>query len=294
MDDQTLWDLIRKAWTKITKLYQPAVDPHLQDLGLEWRTIGLLLAALTFEPEDTTPGHLTVRGPYTSPDEYLKRLSQAAEKGMLSEAGENRFRLTTKGRQVAQDFIRVARQAMDSGNPLSAAETGQIADYMTKLISASIETPPPPDKWSIKLSMKLLPEENASLSYIEQTCSCLEAYRDDSHLAAWQSSSISATALETLTLVWRNEASSLDQLYEKLAYRGYPRQVYADAIAELRDRKYLSGVLDALRITHEGQRFRQQVEDLTNQYFFSPWTCLNAQERKSLAGWLTTLWDNLP
>lgn len=294
MDDQTLWDLIRKAWTKITKLYQPVVDPLLQVLGLEWRTIGLLLAVLTFEPEDTTPGHLTVRGPYTSPDEYLKRLSQAAEKGMLSEVGEKCFRLTTKGRQVAQDFIRVARQAMDSGNPLSAAETGQMADYMTRLVFTSVEAPPPPDKWSIKLSMKLLPEEKESLSYIEQTFSCLGAFRDDSHLAAWQSSGLSATALESLTLVWRNEASSLDQLYEKLSYRGYARQVYADAIAELRDRQYLSGVLDALRVTHEGQRFRQQVEDLTNQYFFSPWTCLNAQERKSLAGWLTKLWDNLP
>lgn len=188
----------------------------------------------------------------------------------------------------------MARQAMDSGNPLSADDTKQLAEYMARLVFTSVETPPPPDKWSIKLSMKLLPEEENSLSYIEQTFSCLGAYRDDSHLAAWQSSGLSATALEALTLVWRNEANSLDQLYEKLSYRGYTREVYSDAIAELRDRKYLSGVLSALRVTHEGQRFRQQVEDKTNQYFFTPWACLNVQEKKSLAGLLTKLLDNLP
>jgi len=294
MDNQTLWELVRKAWTKINKLYQPVVEPFLQELSLDWRIMGLLLAVLTFEPEDTTPGHLTVRGPYTSPEEYLKRLELASEKGMLNGTGENRFRLTAKGRQIAQDFIRLARQAMDTGNPLSAPDTSQLAEYMRRLVFTSVKSPPPPDKWSIKLSMKLLPEEMDSLSYIEQTFSCMGAYRDDSHLAAWQSAGVSATALETLTLVWREEASSLDQLYEKLSYRGYTRQVYADAIAELRDRKYLSGALGALRVTHEGQRFRQQVEDTTNKYFFAPSACLHVQERKSLAGLLTQLWDNLP
>lgn len=294
MDDQALWELVRSTWQKINQLYQPAVDPYLQDRSLDWRIVGLLLAALTFEPEYTTPGHLTVRGPYTSPEEYLRRLTHAREKGLLSEAGENRFKLTPMGKQIVQEFIQRARLAMDRGNPLSEAETSQLADYLTRLVFAAVETPPPPEKWSIRLSMKLLPAEKNKLSYIEQTFSCLEAYRDDSHLAAWQSSGLSATALEALTLIWREEAKSLDQLYEKLSFRGYARQVYADAIAELRRRKYISGITDALRVTHEGHRYREQVEDATNKYFFAPWICLDGQAKSSLAGILMQLRESLP
>lgn len=294
MDDQALWELVRSAWAKINKLYQPVIEPYLQDRDLEWRIVGLLLAVFTFEPEDTTPGHLTVRGPYTSPEEYLKRLNHARERGFLRDTGENRFQLTPMGRQVVQDFIQRARQAMDEGNPLSKADTRQLAEYLGRLVNASVETPPPPEKWSIRLSMKLLPAEKDGLSYIEQTFSCLEAYRDDSHLAAWQSSGLSATALEALTLIWREEARSLDQLYEKLAFRGYSRQVYADAIAELRGRKYISGITSALRVTHEGRRYRQQVEETTNKYFFTPWLCLNEKEKSSLAGILIQLREGLP
>lgn len=294
MNDLSLWDLMWEAWVKVNKAYQPVVEPFIQASGLEWRILGLLLAALTFEPEDTTPGHLTVRGPYTSPDAYLDRLRLAAEGGYLEEISEKRFRLTARGRETTLGFIRLARQAIDDANPLSEDETNQLSGYLNKLVTACLETPPPPETWSIRLSSKLLPEETNKLSYIEQTFSCLEAYRDDSHLAAWQSSRLSAVALETLTLLWREEVKSLDQLVEKVSHRGYARQVYADGIAELRSRNYVSGVNSALRVTHEGRRFRQRVEDDTNRYFFAPWTCLIDQEKNALVGILIRLRDNMP
>ena len=58
------------------------------ELGLP--TWGLLLAALTFEPETTTPERLQVRGPYTAADAYLTRLAAGRPP-----QGENAFDLET-------------------------------------------------------------------------------------------------------------------------------------------------------------------------------------------------------
>ena len=138
-----------------------------------------------------------------------------------------------------------------------------------------------------------MPAPTPPLPYIEQAISCLAGYRDDAHLAAWQPSGLSATALETLTFLWRGEADSLDTVCERLAHRGHPRQVYAEAQAELRERGFIEGPDNAPRLAEAGRTFRDQVEADTDRYFFTPWACLNDAERAELADLLIRLRDGL-
>lgn len=130
-------------------------------------------------------------------------------------------------------------------------------------------------------------------SQAEQALSCLAAYRDDAHLSAWRPSGLSPTALEALTLLWRGEADSLETVCEKLPHRGHPPQVYAQALDELREREFIAGPDYALRVTAAGQRFRDEIEDKTNRYFFGPWTSLNEAEKVVLADLLTRLRNGL-
>ncbi|HUV27530.1 MAG TPA: hypothetical protein VMW34_09200, partial [Anaerolineales bacterium] len=71
MNDHTLWKLMRETWIKFEESFDPAIKPIVSRSKLSLREWMLILAALTFEPEDTTPSHLMVRGPYTSSDRYL-------------------------------------------------------------------------------------------------------------------------------------------------------------------------------------------------------------------------------
>jgi hypothetical protein len=283
MDDQSLWKLLREFWRKIGASFDPAIKSMVADSDLDMREWMLLIATLTFEPENTTPSHLMVRGPYTSSDNYLARLENAAGKGYLINMSNGSFRLSNEGREAVLQFINLARRAMEAADLLPAAEAKTLANLLERLVRNCLDTPPPPNTWSISLSYKLMPVSEPAMPFIEQALSCLSAYRDDAHLASWQSSGQSAIALECMTLIWRGQVSTLAELTDKLSFRGHPDKVYADALAELREKNYLSVFQRVLRLTDEGIYFREKVEELTDQYFFTPWTCLTQGEKKQMA-----------
>jgi hypothetical protein len=293
MDDRELWNLIREVLTRLNESIDRAVEPILAETGLNGRNLGLLLAALTFEPENTTAAHLMVRRPYIAAEEYRFRLMKAAGLCFLEEVSPGSFRLTPAGRTAVRYFIEKARSAIAAADPLPREDSSRIGAILARLVKLCLDTEPPPGTWSIQLSYKLMPEAEPSLPYIEQAISCLSAYRDDAHLAAWQGSDLTATALEVLTLLWRKEAKSLAELTERLVDRGHPMQVYADAVEELRYRGFVEGTEHTLRLTEEGQRFRDQVEADTDRYFFTPWAQLTDPERDNLAHLLAGLRDGL-
>jgi hypothetical protein len=138
-----------------------------------------------------------------------------------------------------------------------------------------------------------MPAEQPPLPYSEQALSCLAAYRDDAHLAAWRPSGINGPALEALTLLRRGQASSLPGIYERLAGRGFEEHAYQQFVKELRHAGYVSGPDDALNISEAGREFRDQVEVETDRLFFSPWICLELQEKAELSCLLTRLRDEI-
>lgn len=293
MNDLSLWNLMREAWTALSDHFEPVIEKLVTDSGLEARTWGLLLASLTFEPDNTTPAHLMVRVPYTSAETYLKRLEKAADMGYLTEVANGEFYLTPVGRAETQRFIEQARLAMKAADPLPLTDSRRLAALLDHLVHSCLNTSTPPDVWSIRLSHRLMPAYDPPMPFIEQAFSCLSAYRDDAHLAAWQASGLTATALESLTYLWRSQANSLDGLVELLASRGHPRPVYVAAVADLRRRKYVASIKGKLRITAEGKRFREQVEVDTDRYFYRPWTALSAAEKAEMEKLLLRLGDGL-
>lgn len=283
MDDQKLWKLMRDASRNLQERYDPAIQPLVSNSKLNLREWMLILAALTFEPEDTTASHLLVRGPYTSIDKYLSGLEKATAVGYMEKVMEGRFRLSDHGRKGVQEFIDVARQAMIETANLPEDELAELAQLFERLVNNCLAVSPPPDKWSIKLSLKLMPGIDSPMPYIEQAISCLTAYRDDAHLASWCASGLSASALESLTLIWHNKVNSFQEIIQELRFRGHPDSVYLDALAELNSSGYLTGSRNNLILTQEGEQFRIQVENQTDEYFFQPWVCLSDDEKRHMA-----------
>jgi predicted transcriptional regulator len=285
MDDRILWQIMREAWRKIQTNFDPAIQPLVSGSSLSKREWMLIIAALTFEPEDTTPSHLMVRGPYTSSDRYLSGLERIADAGYFDRVGEGRYKLSESGRDAAETFIEMARNAMATSG-LPGEDLSTLATLFERLVRECLESPPPPDTWSIGLSYKLMPAKQPPLPFIEQAISCLAAYRDDAHLASWCSSGLSASAMECLSLVWRGKASTVREVFGKLEFRGYPESVYLDAIRELKEMEYLQGSRNNLRLTESGVKFREHVEELTDQYFYNPWSCLTDSEKETISNLL--------
>jgi len=293
MENRQLWELIYNTWTAIVDQYDPVFDRYREQNWLDSWSLGLLFAALTFEPDAISAASLAMRGPYTADDAYRSRLAALAEREYLAEAVPGQYRMTAHGRSESDEVIQAAYQVMVQADPLPAKESRRLGELLEVLVQACMHTPPPPDTWSIDLSYRLMPTRDMRLPYIEQAISCLNGYRDDAHLAAWRPTGISPTALESLTLLWRGQAASLSELFERLANRGNPMSEYTRALEELRQQGYLVGPDDAPRLTAAGQAFRQRVEEDTDHYFFAPWGCLDQAARQELYRLLTRLADGL-
>jgi len=293
MHDPELWDLTRTAQRAIMPFYTPLFDRYAAEQGLTPRGLGWLFAALTFEPETITPNRLRVRNPYTAAEFYLKELEAVAGTGFFVEAPQYEFSLTLSARAGTLGLIAAGRALMAQADPLPPTDSSRLAALAGRLARAALDTQTPLDNCSIRLSYRIMPEAEPPLPYFEQAVSCLHAFRDDAHLAAWKPTGLDAATLEMLTLLWRGEADSLEAVCEKLKGRGHLPQVYTSALAELRKRGFLEGPDQGPRLTESGKSFREKIEQDTDRTFFAPWSCLTDAEKVEMAELLTRLRDGL-
>ena len=139
----------------------------------------------------------------------------------------------------------------------------------------------------------MMPSSRPPLPYIEQAISCLHSYRDDAHLAAWQKTGLSATALETLTLLWRGLADSLEAICQQLARRGYTSPGLQPCPGRPARGGFVDGPDSAPHVSPSGRAFRENVEQETNLNFFACWAILSEAQRQEMGGLLILLRDGL-
>lgn len=292
-ENREIWLLIQETAAQIGRVYESVFTQFMDDHNLDLRVVGVLLAALTFDPRPISAARLRVGTPYTSHNTFRQRLDEASARRFLTETEPGKFQLTDFGQDSLRIFIGNCRRLMVEADPLPGDNDQRLVSLFNRLLSACINQNPPPETWSIELCSQLLPGLDPPLPYIEQAISCLAAYRDDAHLAAWRLNGLSPYALEALTLVWRSEASTLDQIVGALSHRGASSGEYAQALVELRECGILEGPDSDLRITPYGALFREDIEEDTDHYFYTPWKCLSAADRVDMSCSLTMLRDGL-
>jgi hypothetical protein len=296
MNTIALWPTALETVQALGTHYDPAMDQAAAESGLcEWWN-GWLLPALMFEPEPISATRLRVRSPYTSARLCNERLAKAARQGFLSSVAEaeNEYRLTELGRQAAEHVIGAAHAKMAALQPMSSNDLERLASLLHRLVTSCLTTPEPPGKWCILHSRRTDPGDNASVvARIDQYLSDLAAYRDEAHLAAWQSHNIEGHTWEALTYLWRGDATTLNGLYQELERRGYSRDEYRQALEDLMERCWVSEEAGKYQVTVLGREIRQAAEETTEQYFHAPWSCLSQGETKELRTLLTLLRDGL-
>ena len=117
----------------------------------------------------------------------------------------------------------------------------------------------------------------------------LLAFRDDAHIAAWQPYDVSGHTWEAFTYVWRGEAGTAAELAEKLPYRNYDEQAYADALEDLTARGWIVQKDGKYVATDKGKQLRQEAERATDRYYDAPWACLDEAETSEAKGLLKKL-----
>jgi DNA-binding PadR family transcriptional regulator len=295
MKTVALWSTALEAAQALGRHYSSAMDQTAAELKLsEW--VGWLLPALLFYPEPISATGLCLRSPYTSTRLYNARLAKAAKEGFLTPVAEtkNEYHLTELGRQAAERVIGAAYAKMTTLQPMPATNMERLARLLQRLVKSCLTTPEPPGKWCIIHSRRIDPGDDASVVVrIDQYLSDLAAFRDDAHLAAWQSHSIEGHIWEAFTYLWRREATTLDGLYHKLERRGYLQDEYKQSLENLVDRGWVKEEAGEYRVTPLGQEVRQAVEEATDRYFYRAWSCLSQEETEEFQTLLILMRDGL-
>jgi predicted transcriptional regulator len=254
----------------------------------------MVLSARRLEPDLISNVRLGIRAPYSNPVYFETLLSGVAEAGMLSAQGNGEYALTEQGRKALHESEDAFYRRLGELDVLPVEDLERMEGLLEKVVEASLEALEPASKWALTTTRRGHPsQEYPPLARIDQRLDDLGGFRDDAHLAAWQPYDVSGQAWEAFTFIWRGDASTAEELPEKLPFRGYSAEAYTEALGGLMGRGWVERTAEGYRLTEKGNGVRQDAEDATDRIFFAPWACLDVNERNQLGNLLARLRDGL-
>ncbi|MEM7344567.1 MAG: hypothetical protein AAF485_10015, partial [Chloroflexota bacterium] len=205
------------------------------------------------------------------------------------------YHLTSSGQSlITQLRDRSGRFLSVDNPPLPTDSVNQLAVQLDKLITLSLTYTDKPGIWCLAHSRNRAPAADAApLLRINQYLSDFNAFRDDAHMAAWQSYNVEGYVWEAFSVICAKQASNADDVFEALSFRGYSRTEYAEGFTLLQDLGWLTSQSGHYQPSEEGQRIRATVEQLTDDYFYAPWLTLPDDELEHTKRLLQQFHDQL-
>lgn len=288
MDNEQVYATIQEAITNLNPVYRQDMIKAIEKSGLEppaWYTL-VLINGLS---EPVGLDQFQALNPFMSMEGLKERIQLGFDKGYIeADADTEAYRLTKAGRNAATHPFDIVHKKLDNTQPIEAKQLNRLAELLAKIIESTVTAKRPAAKHNLLRSRTTHPGSKAGpVTLIDQYITDFLAYRDDAHNAAWLPHGCSAQAWDTLTAVWRKENEDIDGLVERFEARGYTRESLTAAIEESEGLGWLKSSDGKLEVTKTGAKLRQDTEDLTNEYFFGPWSSLSDAERQEFEELLT-------
>ena len=218
--------------------------------------------------------------PYaTQWDQYQAASAAARDAGLVDEK-DGRWDLTTAGRELMSRVRSEADAYLGSlPPPIPTDELKRLASLLGRAFEATIASLDMRWHSHIPRAGRMAGDATAPMVALENAIYGLWQARDDCHMAAWREAGLDGPTLDTLTRVWRGEASSQADLAAKLT-----TQRPVDIAAQLTRLRH-DGLVAAdgtPRTTDKGAKARRAIEDETDRLFFAAWP----EDVGSAAGWI--------
>ncbi len=289
------WNLLNNLPQHLLALTRGVVVPAIEEYGLDQPGLFYVLRrAYALAPEPIELDTFTSTDPYSNPMRYRDMMERADTAGLVLDAGDDHYVISDAGRHAWEDVNRRFYLRLGELETLSQEELVRLVDLLGCLVEASVASTALADKAALAMTGAEHPAgDYAPLAKLDQHLDDLRAYRDDSHLAAWQPYGVSGPVWETLTFVWRGEANTAEELAAQLEGRRHSFEVYSMALGELVTRGWLRETADGFEVTDQGAQLRQAAEDATDSAFYAPWQCQSIEDSVNLWRLLTGLGDSL-
>ncbi len=289
-----VWTVMGEMLGEMGNFVTAVMQQAAQDMGLNdvpgWFH---LILATGIAPEPISPARLGVRNPYTSPGRFAEHLSGLAERGYLAPAGGvDQYLPTQKAHQTIDHYLEKQRAELAKlDDVLPMADMERIETLWLRLIHSIAGLNQPEIPSFLDVRKRSVPAELPLSERLVRYQSASGAFRDDAHSAAWRPHNINGHAWEIFTYIWRGEDRS-EQLLQARAYRVEDDEA---AVQDLLQRGWIEAADEdgKYQATEAGKKLRQEVEDLTDKYFYSAWSVFVANEVNELHALLSRLRDGI-
>lgn len=289
-----LYPLAEETMQALSPLYAPALQQARTEAGFQGHEWGVLILGAHAGPNELNAEWLKQMWGYVPSEQVRQELEGTAKGGFIEPFGESTYRITESGRQALDRVYAAVHEKLGTVNPLPQHEMQRIAGLLKQVVDAALAAPEPTNKRLLEASRRSDPGEGAApATLIDQYITDIANFRDGAHLAAWQPSGLDGTAWEALTLIWREQANSLETLTKQLERRSTTFAPYRIALADLVQGGLITENVGQYHLTESGRALREEAEDETIRLAATPWSALSDVETEELHDLLSRLRESL-
>lgn len=232
------------------------------------------------------------RDPFSNPEQFERNFALLNMKGWIEPLPDGDFEVTDEARESVRTLIQAGDDHLLDFGAMPESDLERLAVLLKQLIAEGKIAREPPEKWAIFKRFRVTTDESPLIVQIREYLMDMYAYRDDSHLAAARPYFNEAGIVWlVLGALWKGSAIHAEQMAENMPFRGYDVEEYEIAIQAAMEVGWAEPAdhPGTFRLTQKGKELREEVERLTNEYFYAPWSVLLQEEIEELYDLLITL-----
>ncbi len=295
MEDNPLtkfWPLIYSIIREIWQITEPRIEDAALNLDVPIELYYYSeLGMDTFSIEE-----FQKRDPFTNPEQFERLFARLDVKGWIEPIPNGKYHVTHKTQTAARQIIQAGDGQLSGFKPWDGLNLGRLLILLKQIVMANGGEQEPPMKWAISRRFRVAEKDSPPIVLVREYLMDILAYRDDSHLSAARPHFNEAGIVWIVlgSLIGGTDVTA-EQIAEKMEFRGYEAydyQIALDAAVEVGWAE-LTDIPGVYRPTAKGREIHEQVEQLTDEYFYRPWSVMTVEELDELYTQLTKLHDQL-
>ncbi len=258
-------DLLQRYLAKRLTGYRARAEAIAKGAGIVIGTLTVLSNAPRLGVDVVTIDRYRWRNPYTLKDAWTPAWHELAAAGLAARVGGG-WHISQRGGTVVERLTRDLRAYLES-RPIPTRELRGATKTLVELAAAI-----PPDSERARAARRGLvlgDEVRSDIVRLDVAIGQLGPRRDDCHIGAWQNAAYAGPALDVLSQVWEGR-TTLDDVAKALAAKQERADVERSILA-LASRGDLARDGDALALTAQGKKQRDEIERETDRRYFAGW-----------------------
>jgi len=236
------------------------------------------------------------RDPFSNPEQFEKQFAHLQLKDWITPARDGRYEVREKARQAVRQIIHAGDEQLLSFAAETSIDLARLLSFLKQIVLANYSAAIPPEKWAIVKRFRVMTRISPVIVQIREHLMDVYAYRDDAHLSA------ARPYFNEAGIVWNAFSSvnsgmavNAEKIAEALSFRGYEASHYAAALQAATEAGWVESadLPDTYRSTSKGREMYEQVEKLTDEYFYRPWKVFSQNELDEFYALLTNLREQL-